>query len=106
MWFRKFLLSLTAILLGLTGVVFGGLFLLCLGLYLLWHSLVLGVAFFGLIGVVSLVLTRTVMCRISTREKSELSRGEPAAFPELDWSSLAERNTLTSKAGASRHKIG
>jgi membrane protein implicated in regulation of membrane protease activity len=104
MWFRKFLLSLAAILLGLTGVVFGGLFLLCLGLYLLWHSLVLGVAFFGLIGGVSLVLTRTVMCRISTREKSELPRGESSEFPEIDWSSLAERTQLTG-SGAHRHKI-
>jgi hypothetical protein len=105
MWFRKFLLGLTAILLGLMWVVFGGLFLLCLGLYLLWHSLGLGVAFFGLIGGVSLLLTRTLMCRISTKEKSALPGVDSPEFPELDWSRLTERNSLTGQAGVNRHKI-
>ena len=105
MWFRKFLLSLMAILLGLVSVVFGGLFLFCLGLYLLWNSLGLGVAFFGLVGVVSLVLTRLVMRRIPTKEKPELSSSESPGLAELDWSHFTERTPLAGRSGANRHKI-
>lgn len=105
MWFRKLLLSLMTILLGLAGVLFGGLFLLCLGLYLLWNSLSLGIAFFGLIGVVSLVLARTALRRVSAKEKSELLSSESASYPELDWQHFTEMMPVNRRYEANRHKI-
>ena len=105
MWFRKFLLSLMTILLGLMGIVFGGLFLLCLGLYVLWNSVGLGIVFFGLIGLVSLVLARMAMRRVSTKEKPELSSSDTANSPELDWSHIVEKRPISERYGAKRHKI-
>lgn len=105
MWFRKFLLTIVTILLGLAGVVFGGLFLLCLGLYLLWNSLGLGVAFFGLIGVVSLLLARAAMRRISTGQKPELLSPGSSDMPELDWSRPAESKPLAGRSQSYGRKM-
>lgn len=105
MWFRKFLLSLMTILLGLAGIMFGGLFLLCLGLYLLWNSLGLGIAFFGLIGLVSLALARMAMRRVSTKEQNELLSSEAASIPEFDWPRFTEKTLASERRIVNRHKI-